>query len=75
MNSLYKLGAIYDGDFTQTEEQLRALANQEGEPVLFLPCGTISNHFDADNNNGNLQTLSGNGSPSPARTEPDGLPT
>lgn len=51
MNSLYKLGAIYDGDFTQTEEQLRALANQEGEPVLFLPCGTISNHFDADNNN------------------------
>ena len=41
MNSLYKLGAIYDGDFTQTEEQLRALANQEGEPVLFL----LRDHF------------------------------
>lgn len=51
MKSLYDLGAIYDGNFTQTEEQLRSLANQEGEPVLFLPCGTISNHFDADNNN------------------------
>lgn len=51
MNSLYKLGAIYDGNFTQTEEQLRALANQEGEPVLFLPAGTISNHFDAENAN------------------------
>lgn len=50
MNSLYKLGAIYDGNFTQTEEQLRALANQEGEPVLFLPAGTISNHFDATTN-------------------------
>lgn len=51
MKRLYDLGAIYDGNFTQTEEQLRSLANQEGEPVLFLPAGTISNHFDADSNN------------------------
>lgn len=50
MKSLYDLGAIYDGNFTQTEEQMRALANQEGEPVLFIPAGTISNHFDAATN-------------------------
>ncbi len=51
MNSLYELGAIYDGNFTQTEEQMKALVNQEGEPVLFLPTGTISNHLDADASN------------------------
>lgn len=50
MHRLYELGAFYPGNFTQTEEQLRALANQEGEPVLFLAAGTISNHFDADSN-------------------------
>lgn len=51
MNSLYKLGAIYDGNFTQNEENLRTLANQEGEPVLFIPAGTISMMFDAEQNN------------------------
>lgn len=47
MKSLFDLGAIYEGDFTQTEEQLKTLVNQEDEPVLFLPTGTISNHIDA----------------------------
>ena len=47
MKSLYDLGAIYEGNFTQTEEQLKTLVNQKDEPVLFLPTGTISNHIDA----------------------------
>ncbi len=51
MNSLYELGAIYDGNFTQNGEQLRTLANQEGEPILFIPTGTISDMFDATGNN------------------------
>lgn len=51
MNSLYELGAIYDGNFTQNAEQLRTLANQEGEPILFIPAGTISDMFDATGNN------------------------
>lgn len=51
MNKLYKIGAIYDGNFTQNSEQLRTLANQEGEPILFIPAGTISDMFDAENNN------------------------
>ena len=50
IHSLYELGAFYDGNFTQTQEQLRALANQEGEPVLCLAAGTISDIFDADSN-------------------------
>lgn len=50
IKSLYDLNkAFYPGNFTQTEEDLRTLANQEGEPVLFLAAGTISNHFDAVN--------------------------
>ena len=40
MRSLYDLGAFYPGNFTQTEEQLRALVNQEGEPVLCFAGGT-----------------------------------
>jgi len=50
IKSLYDIGAIYEGDFTQTEEQLKTLVNQPDEPVLFLPTGTISNHIDADAN-------------------------
>lgn len=46
-NSLYQLGAIYDGDFTQTEEQLRTIINQEDAPVLCFPVGTISNYIDS----------------------------
>jgi putative aldouronate transport system substrate-binding protein len=51
MNELYEIGAIYDGNFTQTSEQLRAIMNQEDEPVLFVPFGTISDGVDADSNN------------------------
>ena len=51
MNELYQMGAIYDGNFTQTSEQVRALMNQEDEPVLFVPFGTISDGVDADSNN------------------------
>lgn len=47
IKSLHDLKAFYPGNFTQTQEQLSALANQEGEPVLFLQSGTISNVFDA----------------------------
>lgn len=51
MNSLYELGAIYDGNFTQTSEQMRTLLNQEDEPILFVPYGTISDGIDAVANN------------------------
>lgn len=50
LKSLYDIGAIYEGNFTQTEEQLKTLVNQPDEPVLFLCCGTISNHVDATAN-------------------------
>lgn len=51
LNSLYKIGAIYDGDFTQTEEQMKAVINQADEPVLCFPDGTISNCIDSASNN------------------------
>jgi putative aldouronate transport system substrate-binding protein len=50
IKSLYDLGAIYDGDFTQTSEQLKTLVNQADEPVLFFTLGTISDAIDADSN-------------------------
>lgn len=50
LKELYDMGAIYDGDFTQTEEQLKTLVNQPDEPVLFLATGTISNHIDVTAN-------------------------
>ena len=51
MNELYKIGAIYEGSFTQNSGQLRNLAAQEGEPILFVPTGTISDVFDSVSNN------------------------
>ena len=51
MRDLYKMGAIYDGNFTQTSEQLRTLANQEDEPVLFFTAGVNSDIIDPDSNN------------------------
>lgn len=46
-NSLYQLGAIYDGDFTQTQEQLKTLVNNpKDSPVLCMPEGTISDYVD-----------------------------
>lgn len=46
MNELFEIGAIYDGSFTQNHEQYRTLMNQEGDPVLFAPYGTISDGYD-----------------------------
>lgn len=51
MRDLYKMGAIYDGNFTQTSEQLRTLANQADEPVLFFTAGVNSDVIDPDSNN------------------------
>ena len=51
MNELYKLGAIYDGNFTQTSEQLRTLANQADAPVLFFTAGVNSDVIDPESNN------------------------
>jgi putative aldouronate transport system substrate-binding protein len=48
--SLYDLGAIYDGDFTQTAEQLKTIINQEDAPVLCFPEGTISDYIDSTGN-------------------------
>lgn len=48
--SLYDIGAIYDGDFTQTSEQLKTIVNQADAPVLFLPAGTISDYIDSVSN-------------------------
>lgn len=50
IKSLYDLGAIYDGDFTQTAEQMKTLVNQPDEPVLFFTSGTISDAIDAATN-------------------------
>ena len=51
MNELYEMGAIYDGNFTQTSEQMKTLVNQADEPVLFFPAGTISDCIDSASNN------------------------
>lgn len=51
INELYEMGAIYDGDFTQTGEQMKTLVNQSDEPVLFFTSGTISDAIDSASNN------------------------
>lgn len=51
INSLYNTGAIYDGDFTQTEEQMKSLINQPDEPVLFFTTGALSNIIDPASDN------------------------
>ena len=37
IKSLYDMGAFYEGNFSNTEDGLRSLINQDGEPVLFFP--------------------------------------
>lgn len=49
-NTLYNEGALYDGDFTQTEEQMKSIINQDGAPVLAFTIGTISNCIDVTSN-------------------------
>lgn len=49
-NTLYNEGALYDGNFTQTEEQMKSIINQDGAPVLAFTTGTISNCIDVTSN-------------------------
>lgn len=49
-NTLYEEGALYDGNFTQTEEQMKAIINQPDAPVLCFATGTISNDIDVSSN-------------------------
>ena len=51
LHELYLAGAIYDGNFIQTGEQLKTLVNQPDEPVLFFTAGTISDAIDSASNN------------------------
>ena len=51
LNELYKIGAIYEGSFTQNSGSLRNLLSQADEPVLFVPAGTISDLLDSSSNN------------------------
>lgn len=50
LKELYDMGALYDGVFTQTQEQMKTLVNQADEPVLFFPLGTISDAISATDN-------------------------
>lgn len=50
MNELYKMGAIYDGGFTQNPDQYRSLVNQPDAPCLFIASGAICNSVDAETN-------------------------
>ena len=47
LNELYEMGAFYDGNFTQTAEQMKTLINQADEPVLFFPIGAYTDGIDA----------------------------
>ena len=50
-HQLYEAGAIYEGDFTQSQEQLKTLVNNpEQSPVLCMPEGTISDYIDVVSN-------------------------
>ena len=51
INELYNMGAIYDGDFTQTNAELKSLVNQADEPVLFFTAGASVNVVDSTANN------------------------
>jgi len=48
LNSLYKMGAIYDGGFTQNAEQYKSLVNQPGTQALFVATGFRMALFDPD---------------------------
>lgn len=49
-NSLYEAGALYDGNFTQTAEQMKAIINQPDAPVLAFTEGTVSDVIDSASN-------------------------
>lgn len=47
IKSLYDLGAIYDGNFSNSEDSLKSLVNQDGEPVLFFPRNYSAAYIDS----------------------------
>lgn len=51
LKELYDMGALYEGSFSQTSDQLKTLINQQDEPVLFFTAGTISDDIDSVSNN------------------------
>lgn len=51
IKSLYDLGAIYEGNFANTEDSLKSLINQDGEPVLFFPRNYSAAYIDSTANN------------------------
>lgn len=50
IKSLYDLGAIYEGDFTQGNDELKSLVNQKDAPVLFFTAGVSLNVIDPASN-------------------------
>lgn len=51
LKSLYDIGAIYEGNFSNTEDSLKSLINQEGEPVLFFPRNYSAAYIDSTASN------------------------
>lgn len=51
LKSLYDLGAIYQGNFSNTEDSLKSMINQEGEPVLFFPRNYSAAYIDSTASN------------------------
>ena len=47
IKSLYDLGAVYEGNFSNSEDSLKSLVNQEGEPVLFFPRNYSAAYIDS----------------------------
>ena len=47
IKSLYDLGAVYEGNFFNSEDSLKSLVNQEGEPVLFFPRNYSAAYIDS----------------------------
>ena len=47
IKSLYDLGAVYECNFSNSEDSLKSLVNQEGELVLFCPRNYSSAYIDS----------------------------
>ena len=50
MNMLYEEGIFYEGNFTMSAEQVKALVASEGEPVLFIPVHWSGSFVDSTAN-------------------------
>lgn len=51
LKKFYDLGALYEGNFSNTTDSLRTLINQDGEPVLFFVNNTSSGYIDSTADN------------------------